>query len=54
MKGVVQLARSKEDVLKAAGGKWNVVPYTKELGEGLRSADVGKVAIVGYPVKLSS
>ncbi len=49
LKGVVQLARSKEDVLKAAGDKWNVVPYTKELGEVLRSADVGKVAIVGLP-----
>lgn len=49
LKGVVQLARSKEEVLKAAGDKWNVVPYTKELGEALRSADVGKVAIVGLP-----
>lgn len=49
LKGVVQLARSKEDVLKAAGDKWNVVPYTKELGEALRSADFGKVAIVGLP-----
>ncbi len=49
LKGVVQLAGSREDVLKAAGDKWNVVPYTKELGEVLRSADVGKVAIVGLP-----
>lgn len=49
LRGVIQLARCREEILTAAGDKWNVVPYTRELGEALRSADVEKVAIVGLP-----
>ncbi len=49
LRGRVELVRTREGVLEAAGNRWNVVPYTQELGEALSNADVGSVAIVGLP-----
>ena len=47
--GEVVLARTKEEVLKAAGNRWSIVPYTMKLKETLMSADIKRVAFVGLP-----
>ncbi len=49
LKGRIQLARTREEILDAAGNRWNVVPYMQELSEALSNADIRKVAIVGLP-----
>jgi len=47
--GEVVLARTKEEILRAAGNRWSIVPYTMKLKETLMSADIKRVAFVGLP-----
>ncbi len=49
LKAELIIARRKEDVFKAAGNRWNVVPYTTKLKDVLEHEDIKKVAIVGLP-----
>lgn len=47
--GRPELATSKEDVLRAAGNKWDVVPYTQKLRESIADPSIRKVGFVGLP-----
>ncbi len=49
IKGEVILARTKEEILRAAGNRWSIVPYTMKLKETLVSSDIKRVAFVGLP-----
>ncbi len=43
------VAKSKEEILQAAGNRWGVLPYTTKLRETLQSESINRVAIVGLP-----
>ncbi len=43
------IARTREEVLQAAGNRWSVLPYTTKLREALQSEDLKRVALVGLP-----
>ena len=47
--GELVVARTREEVLKAAGSKWNVLPFTSKLKETIEDVGVRSVAIVGLP-----
>ncbi len=49
IKGEVVLAKTREEILMAAGNRWSIVPYTMRLKETLMSTDVKRVAFVGLP-----
>lgn len=49
LQGEVIVAKNREDVIKAAGSKWSVVPFTLKLKDTLLSLDIRKVALVGLP-----
>jgi len=43
------IARKRDEVLKAAGNKWSVLPYTTRLREALQDESLRKIALVGLP-----
>ncbi len=49
LSGRAVIARSREDVIKAAGNKWDIVPYTVRLRDVLSSPELRKVGVVGLP-----
>ena len=49
LQGEVVVARTREEVLDAAGSKWSVIPFTLRLKDTLLSSDIRKTALVGLP-----
>lgn len=49
IKGEIVLARTRNEILRAAGNRWSIVPYTMRLKETLMSTDIKRVAFVGLP-----
>jgi coenzyme F420 hydrogenase subunit beta len=49
LQGEVVVARSRDEVLAAAGSKWSVIPFTLKLKDTLLSSEIRKTAIVGLP-----
>ncbi len=47
--GEIVVARSREELLEAAGTKWSVLPFTLKLKEALSDESIKKVAMVGLP-----
>ncbi len=43
------VAKSNEEILRAAGNRWSVLPYTTKLRETLQSESINRVTIVGLP-----
>ncbi len=48
-KAELVIAKSKEELLEAAGDKWSVIPYTTRLRDALETEEVRSVALVGLP-----
>ena len=49
LEGEIIVAKTREDLLEAAGTRWSVLPYTAKLRESLMEEDIQRVAIVGLP-----
>jgi len=49
LEGEIKVAKTREDLLEAAGTRWSVLPYTAKLRESLMEEDIRRVAIVGLP-----
>ncbi len=49
IKGEVVLAKTRSEILRAAGNRWSIVPYTMKLKETLLSAEIKRIAFVGLP-----
>jgi len=49
LEGEIKVAKTREDLLEAAGTRWSVLPYTAKLRESLMEEDIQRVAIVGLP-----
>ncbi len=49
LQGEIVVARSREEVLEAAGSKWSVLPFTLRLKETLSSVRIKRAALVGLP-----
>ncbi|WFO75952.1 Coenzyme F420 hydrogenase/dehydrogenase, beta subunit C-terminal domain [Desulfurococcaceae archaeon MEX13E-LK6-19] len=47
--GEIVIAKTREELLEAAGDRWGVLPFTMKLKEKLLEEDIKKVAIVGLP-----
>ena len=47
--GEIVVARSREELLEAAGTKWSVLPFTLKLKETLSDENIKRVAMVGLP-----
>ena len=43
------IARKRDEVLKAAGNRWSVLPYTTRLREALQDESLRRIALVGLP-----
>ncbi|HIP57456.1 MAG TPA: hypothetical protein EYH02_05260 [Ignisphaera aggregans] len=43
------IARRRDEVSRAAGNKWSVLPYTTRLREALQDESLRKIALVGLP-----
>ncbi len=48
-KGDVVIARTKDEVIKASGNKWQLVPFTAKLKDAIEHSALEKVAIVALP-----
>lgn len=49
LSGRAVVARNREEVIKAAGNKWDIIPYTVRLRDVLTSLELRKVGFVGLP-----
>ena len=49
LEGEIAIAKSRDEILKVAGDRWNVLPFTAKLRETLAEEEINKVAIVGLP-----
>ena len=49
LKGELVVARTREELLEAAGNRWSVLPFTSKLRSVLEDPTINKVAIVGLP-----
>ncbi len=49
IKGEVVLAKTRSEILRAAGNRWSIVPYTMKLKETLLSTEIKRIAFVGLP-----
>ncbi len=47
--GEIVVARSREELLEAAGTRWSVLPFTMRLKEALSDESIRRVAMVGLP-----
>ncbi len=47
--GEIVVARTRDELLEAAGDKWAVLPFTMKLKERLSDESIERVAIVGLP-----
>ncbi len=47
--GEIVIARSRDELLEAAGDKWTVLPFTMKLKDSLSDESIRRVAIVGLP-----
>ncbi len=49
LRGEIIVARSRSELLQAAGNKWSVLPFTLKLKETLSDESIRDVAMVGLP-----
>ena len=49
LEGEVAIAKTRDEVIKVAGDRWNVLPFTAKLRESLAEEDIENVAIVCLP-----
>ena len=52
LEGVVFVARSKEEVLEAAGSKWTIAPYTARLKATIEEQELKRIAVLGLPCQI--
>lgn len=52
LEGEIIVAKSKEEIIKTAGSKWQVLPFTSKLKETIENEDLKKIAIVGLPCQI--
>lgn len=52
LKGEIIVAKSKEEIINAAGSRWQVLPFTAKLKETIENEDLKKIAIVGLPCQI--
>lgn len=49
LEGEIVIARTKDEIIKVAGDRWNVLPFTAKLRDTLLDEEISKVAIIGLP-----
>ena len=53
LEGEIIVAKKREEIIEAAGSKWQVLPFTSKLKETIENEDLNKIAIVGLPCQIN-
>ncbi len=53
LEGEVIIAKTPEEIIKAAGSKWSLIPYMKTLRDTLSEGGINKVAVIGLPCQIT-
>ncbi len=53
LEGKVVIATTPEDVVKASGSRWSLIPYMKTLRDTLTEGNIGRAAVIGLPCQMS-
>jgi len=53
LEGEIVVARTRDDIIKSAGSRWQVLPFTLKLKETIENESLRSMAIVGLPCQIN-